>query len=147
MKIFKYDIRLNTIFKKGLKKVDDRYGVYFVTGRQGSGKTYYGVYLLLNQDKELVNKTEFQEYITSKIEDEAPSKGQTFGGIGLGIGYLFIFSTILAIVWAIFNPDLLNPEYDSTLESSIIQIIAGVITVVATGFIIGKGKVLKILNF
>lgn len=98
------------------------------------------------ENKELVNKTEFQEYITSKIEDEAPSKGQTFGGIGLGIGYLFIFSTILAIVWAIFNPDLLNPEYDSTLESSIIQIIAGVITVVATGFIIGKGKVLKILK-
>ena len=100
------------------------------------------------ENKELVKqeKTEFQEYITSKIEDEAPSKGQTFGGIGLGIGYLFIFSTILAIVWAIFNPDLLNPEYDSTLESSIIQIIAGVITVVATGFIIGKGKVLKILK-
>ena len=97
-------------------------------------------------NKELVNKTEFQEYITSKIEDEAPSKGQTFGGIGLGIGYLFIFSTILAIVWAIFNPDLLNPEYDSTLESSVIQIIAGVITMVATGFIIGKGKVLKILK-
>lgn len=98
------------------------------------------------ENKELVNKTEFQEYITSKIEDEAPSKGQTFGGIGLGIGYLFIFSTILAIVWAIFNPDLLNPEYDSTLESSVIQIIAGVITVVATGFIIGKGRVLKILK-
>lgn len=100
------------------------------------------------ENKELVKqeKTEFQEYITSKIEDEAPSKGQTFGGIGLGIGYLFIFSTILAIVWAIFNPDLLNPEYDSTLESSVIQIIAGVITVVATGFIIGKGKVLKILK-
>lgn len=98
------------------------------------------------ENKELVNKTEFQEYITSKIEDEAPSKGQTFGGIGLGIGYLFIFSTILAIVWAIFNPDLLNPEYDSTLESSVIQIIAGVITMVATGFIIGKGKVLKILK-
>lgn len=98
------------------------------------------------ENKELVNKTEFQEYITSKIEDEAPSKVQTFGGIGLGIGYLFIFSTILAIVWAIFNPDLLNPEYDSTLESSVIQIIAGVITMVATGFIIGKGKVLKILK-
>lgn len=100
------------------------------------------------ENKELVKqeKTEFQEYITSKIEDEAPSTGQTFGGIGLGIGYLFIFSTILAIVWTIFNPDLLNPEYDSTLESSIIQIIAGVITVVATGFIIGKGKVLKILK-
>lgn len=56
MKIFKYDIRLNTIFKKGLPKLDDRFGVYFVTGRQGSGKTYYGVTLLLQQSSSLVNK-------------------------------------------------------------------------------------------
>lgn len=56
MRIFKYDIRLNTIFKKGLEKVDDRYGVYYVCGKQGSGKTYYGVYLLLQQDKEIVKK-------------------------------------------------------------------------------------------
>lgn len=56
MKIFKYDIRLNTVFKKGLPKVDDRFGVYFVTGRQGSGKTYYAIYLLLQQDKKIVNK-------------------------------------------------------------------------------------------
>ena len=44
-----YDIRLNTFFKKGLKKIDDRFGVYFVTGRQGSGKTYYAIYLALQQ--------------------------------------------------------------------------------------------------
>lgn len=56
MKIFKYNIRLNTFFKKGLKPVDDRFGVYFVTGRQGSGKTYYSVDLLLQQDKVLLNK-------------------------------------------------------------------------------------------
>lgn len=56
MKIFKYDIRFDTIFKKGLKKVDDRFGVYYVTGKQGSGKTYYGVYLLLQQDREIVKK-------------------------------------------------------------------------------------------
>lgn len=56
MKIFKYDIRLDTVFKKGLSKVDDRFGVYYVTGKQGSGKTYYGVYLLLQQDKEIVKK-------------------------------------------------------------------------------------------
>lgn len=45
----KYEIRLKTFFKKGLKKVDDRFGVYFVTGRQGSGKTYYAIYLALRQ--------------------------------------------------------------------------------------------------
>lgn len=56
MRIFKYDIKLDTFFKKGLKKIDDRYGVYFVTGKQGSGKTYYAVYLLLQQDKKMVKK-------------------------------------------------------------------------------------------
>lgn len=56
MKILKYDIRLNTLYKKGLKRIDDRHGVYFVTGRQGSGKTYYAVMLLLQQNKQKVNK-------------------------------------------------------------------------------------------
>lgn len=49
MRIFKYDVRLNTFFKKGLPKLDDKFGVYFVTGRQGSGKTYYAIYLGLQQ--------------------------------------------------------------------------------------------------
>lgn len=49
MKIFKYDIKFNTFFKKGLPKIDDRFGVYFITGRQGSGKTYYAVSLALQQ--------------------------------------------------------------------------------------------------
>lgn len=49
MRFFKYDIRTNTFFKKGLPKLDDRFGVYFVTGRQGSGKTYYAIYLALQQ--------------------------------------------------------------------------------------------------
>lgn len=49
MKILKYDFRFNTFFKKGLPKLDDRFGVYFITGRQGSGKTYYAIYLALQQ--------------------------------------------------------------------------------------------------
>ena len=49
MKIFKRDIRINTFLKKGLPPIDDRFGVYFVTGRQGSGKTYYAIYLALQQ--------------------------------------------------------------------------------------------------
>lgn len=56
MLLFKYDIRLNTIYKKGLPKIDDRHGVYFVTGRQGSGKNYYAIMLLLQQNKSKVNK-------------------------------------------------------------------------------------------
>lgn len=46
----------NTFFKKGLPKIDDRFGCYFVTGRQGSGKSYFAVQLLLLQNKNLVNK-------------------------------------------------------------------------------------------
>lgn len=56
MKIFNRKFELSTFLKKGLPKCDDRFGVYFVTGRQGSGKTYYAVKLLLAQDKRLVNK-------------------------------------------------------------------------------------------
>lgn len=56
MKIFKYDIRFKSFLKKGLKPLDDRFGVYFVTGRQGSGKTYYAVKLLLQQNSNLLNK-------------------------------------------------------------------------------------------
>lgn len=52
MKIFKYQIEFNTLLKRGLPKIDDRFGVYFVTGRQGSGKSYYAVKLLLAQDKD-----------------------------------------------------------------------------------------------
>ncbi len=56
MQIFKYDIRFKTFFRKGLPKIDDRYGCYFVTGRQGSGKNYYATMLLLQQEKSIVNK-------------------------------------------------------------------------------------------
>lgn len=43
----KIKILWNSIFKKGLKRIDDKFGVYFVTGRQGSGKSYFAVQLLL----------------------------------------------------------------------------------------------------
>lgn len=52
----KFKIIWKTILKKGLPKIDDRFGCYFVTGRQGSGKSYFAVQLLLLQDKSKVNK-------------------------------------------------------------------------------------------
>lgn len=51
MQIFNTRIEFSTFFKKGLPRIDDRYGVYFVCGRQGSGKSYYAVKLVLAQDK------------------------------------------------------------------------------------------------
>lgn len=56
MEIFNRDLRIETLFRKGLPKIDDRHGVYFITGRQGSGKNYYATMFLLKQSKELCNK-------------------------------------------------------------------------------------------
>lgn len=52
MELFNTRVEFNTFVKRGLPKIDDRFGVYFVTGRQGSGKSYYAVKLLLAQDKD-----------------------------------------------------------------------------------------------
>lgn len=56
MEIFNRDIRLNTFFKRGLPRIDDAHGVYFITGRQGSGKNYYSVMFLLRQNNSICNK-------------------------------------------------------------------------------------------
>ena len=56
MQLFNTRIEFSTFVKKGLPRIDDRYGVYFVCGRQGSGKSYYSVKLLLAQDKKTCSK-------------------------------------------------------------------------------------------
>lgn len=56
MQLFNTRIEFSTFVKKGLARIDDRYGVYFVTGRQGSGKSYYAVKLVLAQDKKTCSK-------------------------------------------------------------------------------------------
>ena len=55
MKIFKCDFKINTFFKKRLPYIDDRFGVYLITGKQGTNKTYYSVFLACQQDKKKVN--------------------------------------------------------------------------------------------
>lgn len=56
MKIGKTEIMTKTLFKKGLPRIDDRYGCYFITGRQGTGKSYYAVVLTLKQVSPISNK-------------------------------------------------------------------------------------------
>lgn len=46
MKIFKNNIDFQSFFKKKPKNIKDNFGVSFVTGYQGSGKTYFAVYIL-----------------------------------------------------------------------------------------------------
>lgn len=56
IKIKDYKIEWNTLFKRGIKPIDDRFGVYCITGKQGSFKSFRGIHLLLAQDKNLCNK-------------------------------------------------------------------------------------------
>lgn len=53
MELFNRRIEFITLFKKGLPLIDDRFGVYYVCGRQGSGKNYMAIKLLLAQDKKI----------------------------------------------------------------------------------------------
>lgn len=45
----KINLCLDTFFKRGIKYVDTRYGVYFMTGKQGSGKTYTAIFYAYRQ--------------------------------------------------------------------------------------------------
>lgn len=54
MKILNRVIEFKTFFRKRPKWVDDRYGCYFICGRQGSFKTYESIRLADNQDRKLV---------------------------------------------------------------------------------------------
>lgn len=55
MQIFNYDIKFDTFKYRKVKYIDDRFGVYLITGKQGSNKTYYGVQLALYQDPKKVS--------------------------------------------------------------------------------------------
>lgn len=56
MKIFKYDFKIGTFFKKRVSYLDDKFGVYLITGKQGTNKTYFSVYLTSLQDSSRIKK-------------------------------------------------------------------------------------------
>lgn len=56
IKIGKYDFRFNTFREKGLPRLDDRYGCWYVTGKQGSYKNMFATYLTTRQNFKLLNK-------------------------------------------------------------------------------------------
>ena len=50
MKIFKTDIKFKSFKYKKVRYIDDSFGVYLITGKQGTNKTYYAVYLATLQN-------------------------------------------------------------------------------------------------
>lgn len=46
MKIFNLKIDVKSFFRRGVGKINDVFGVYLITGYQGSGKTYTAVMLI-----------------------------------------------------------------------------------------------------
>ena len=57
MKIGKNYIDLKSFTRKAPKKIKDEFGVAFITGYQGSGKTYFAVYNVAQFFKDLKIKT------------------------------------------------------------------------------------------
>lgn len=48
MEIFNTHVDLKSFVRKAPPKINDKFGVSFITGYQGSGKTYFAVYILYN---------------------------------------------------------------------------------------------------
>lgn len=53
MKIFNNRLYLDTFFKKGIKDYNDQWGVYFITGYQGSGKNFFATLMLTKLDNSM----------------------------------------------------------------------------------------------
>lgn len=54
MTLLNYKIDWTSFIKKGIKTIDDDFGIYLITGYQGSGKTYYAIYTM---ERTFSNKT------------------------------------------------------------------------------------------
>ena len=65
-------LRIDTksFFRKSPKKAKDEFGVFLITGYQGTGKTYFGVYCLYNYFRDLKIKTNIHSLIIPKANIE-----------------------------------------------------------------------------
>lgn len=72
MKLFKdtIDIDLKSFFRKKLPNYKDDFGIYLITGYQGTGKTYFSIYLAtkINNDRKIVTNIKSLHIPNKKIE-------------------------------------------------------------------------------
>lgn len=97
-------IRIDTFFRKGFPKHDDKYGIYCFTGKQGSGKTYSVIDFLAE------TKNKKQKVLTNVKSYYNSHKGETiycedFGKIvelcekdGYGKKYIIFFDEIFTLI-------------------------------------------------
>ena len=65
-------VELNTFFKKGFFKKNNKFGLYLYTGKQGTGKTYSAIKFLekIRNKQECITLTNVKSYSKSNIDIE-----------------------------------------------------------------------------
>ena len=71
-KVKHISINLKSFKYKRARVIDDRFGVYLITGKQGSNKTYYACQLTYNQDKSKVNYIKTNIHLFNQPDDDNP---------------------------------------------------------------------------
>lgn len=74
--MLKIKIDFKSLFQKGIKSVQDNFGIYLITGYQGSGKTWYAIYLMEKENNKKIytniksyHSTRNDVHYFEKIED------------------------------------------------------------------------------
>lgn len=52
--MLKIKIDLKSLFQRGIKTLNDDFGIFLITGYQGSGKTWYAIYLMEKESKKTI---------------------------------------------------------------------------------------------
>lgn len=65
--MLKVKIDYKTFFQKGLKNIADNFGIFLITGYQGSGKTYYSIYLMEKENNKIIY-TNIKTYRSNRNE-------------------------------------------------------------------------------
>lgn len=65
MKLLAYKVDWTTLLKKGIPPQNDDFGIFLITGYQGSGKTYFAIYTM---EKTFKNKTIYTNIKTYKSD-------------------------------------------------------------------------------
>ena len=66
MQVLSFKIDWSSLLKKGIPSANDDFGIYLITGYQGSGKTYYSVYLMEKTFKHKTIYTNIKSFKTAK---------------------------------------------------------------------------------
>ena len=70
--MMKIKIDFKSFIKKGVKPLNDNFGIFLITGYQGSGKTWYSIYLM-EKEKNKKIYTNIRSYRSPRNEIQSSS--------------------------------------------------------------------------